>query len=367
MRKNLWIIAITMALIIVPSVVAQDPVPTTPPDQKTTTQKDQEDIRKEIEKLKELVKSLETRLAEQEKAKKEAEATTDTELVKKVTDTEKETARLAEEQEEANTKIKDLNRRVMKTERDNALQRIRFSGDYRFEAHSIRAKVPAHFDGMKLQNGLVNTMFAMNVLGRPPVSLEEVRQTVAANFSDYQYFTSNLTFEQLRESMANFPPEMQQQLFQMILPTTFVPETKNDNKILYTNRLRLQMDTKVAENLSFSARFSMYKVFGDSTGVQVFNGQPTSLNVDGTTAGVPNSDQVRVERAYFVWNKMGGSDFFLSIGRRPSTSGPPLNFSEDELRAGTPTGSLIDYQFDGVTFGYRLGNKTILRLCYGLG
>jgi hypothetical protein len=91
------------------------------------------------------------------------------------------------------------------------------------------------------------------------------------------------------------------------------------------------------------------------------------MNIDGTTAGVPNSDQLRVERAYFVWNKMGGSDFFLSLGRRPSTSGPPLNYREDELRAGTPTGSLIDYQFDGITFGYKLSDKTILRLCYGVG
>jgi hypothetical protein len=119
--------------------------------------------------------------------------------------------------------------------------------------------------------------------------------------------------------------------------------------------------------MQFSARLSMYKVWGDSTGVQVFNGQPTSMNVDGTTAGVPNSDQVRVERAYFSWDKIGGSKFFLSIGRRPSTNGPPLNYSEDELRAGTPTGALINYQFDGITFGYKLSMNTILRLCYGLG
>ncbi|HNU08119.1 MAG TPA: DUF3373 family protein, partial [Pyrinomonadaceae bacterium] len=103
------------------------------------------------------------------------------------------------------------------------------------------------------------------------------------------------------------------------------------------------------------------------TGVQVFNGQPTSFNVDGTTAGVPNSDQVRVERAYFSWDKIGNSKFFLSIGRRPSTSGPPLQYREDEPRGGTPSGALIDYQFDGITFGYKVSDNIILRLCYGLG
>ena len=66
----------------------------------------------------------------------------------------------------------------------------------------------------------------------------------------------------------------------------------------------------------------MYKAWGDSTGVQVFNGQPNSINVDGTTIGVPNSDIVRVDRAYFDWNRIGGSGLYVSIGRRPSTGGP---------------------------------------------
>jgi hypothetical protein len=371
MKNYFYIIGITLALIIsVPSVRAQVPDPTPTPPVQETTQPDQDAVRNEIEKLKEMVKALEKRLAAQEaKEKEEAVKAPETpkEVVDKVVENEKQTAKLTEEQEEANQKIKALNRRVTKTERDTALQRIRFRGDYRFEAHSIRSTIPAHYDGMQLQNGLVNTMFAMNVLGRPPMSLNEIQQTVADNFADYQYFTANMTFDQLKQSMASFPPAMQQQLMGMLLPSTFVPEQKANNKILYTNRLRLNLDSKVTDNVSFSARLSMYKVFGDSTGVQVFNGQPTSMNIDGTTAGVPNSDQLRVERAYFVWNKMGGSDFFLSVGRRPSTAGPPLNFSEDEMRAGTPTGSLIDYQFDGITFGYRLGDKTILRLCYGVG
>ena len=88
---------------------------------------------------------------------------------------------------------------------------------------------------------------------------------------------------------------------------------------------------------------------------------------DGTTAGVPNSDQLRVERAYFSWNNIGGSKLYLSIGRRPSTGGPPMNYRQDELRGGTPSGSLIDYQFDGITVGYKLTDKMIWRLCWGLG
>ncbi|MEW6128759.1 MAG: DUF3373 family protein [Acidobacteriota bacterium] len=347
MRKfiNLFI-----ALILLPGplVWAQNPTPVNQPTtsaQKETAPTDQ--LRQEIELLKKTISALEERLAAQEKKQTEVQATTP--------------------DQKTNEQLKDLDRRVTKTERDTALQRVKFGGDYRFEAHSIQGTIPAHFDGMKLQNLVVKSMFAMNVLGRPPASVNEINQAVAGHYSDYQYFTSSLTFDQLKQAMGQFPAELQQQLFGMLMPATFVPEYKADNKILYTNRLRIRMDSQLADNLTVSARLSMYKVFGDSTGVQVFNGAPNTLNIDGTTAGVPNSDILRVERAYFTWNNIGNSPFFLSIGRRPSTEGPPLNLRQDELRGGTPSGALIDYQFDGMTFGFRASDHTILRLCYGVG
>ncbi len=106
---------------------------------------------------------------------------------------------------------------------------------------------------------------------------------------------------------------------------------------------------------------------GDSTGVQVFNGQANTFNIDGTTSTVPNSDILRVERAYFDWKDVGGLPMYISIGRRPSTGGPPMNLRQDELRGGTPMGSLIDFQFDGITIGYHLFEQSTLRLCYGRG
>jgi hypothetical protein len=138
---------------------------------------------------------------------------------------------------------------------------------------------------------------------------------------------------------------------------------------LATNRLRLNIDAHPSENVDVSARLSMYKVFGDSTGVQVFNGQPTSVNIDGTTTRVPSGDFLRVERAYFTWKNILNlkGNLYLSIGRRPSTDGPPLNYRLDEPRGGTPSATLINFQFDGVTMGYHLGEKTTLRACYGLG
>ena len=314
------------------------------------------ELRSEIEQLKKTVQAMEQRLAEQEKAQHQ-----------KQTEASSTATAAASASAEVVAKVKDLDRRMTKSERDAGLSRVRFSGDYRFEGHTIWGDVPAHYDGMKLQSLVVKTMFAMNVLGRPPMSVNEINNTVAGNFSNYQYFSQNLTFDQLKTAMGQFPAAMQQQLIGMLMPSTLVPRYSNDTDILYTNRLRLRLDSQVSDNLSVTARLSMYKVFGDSTGVQVFNGQPNTLNIDGTTSGVPNSDMLRVERAFFTWKNIGGSKLYLSIGRRPSTAGPPLTYRDDEPRGGTPSGALIDYQFDGITAGYRAGEHTELRACYGVG
>ena len=306
-----------------------------------------EQLQQEINALKNALAALERRLAAQEKQKQEQKP-------------QPSTTELASE-------LKELDQRVSQTEREQALDRLKITGDYRFEAHTIAGRVPSHYDGMDLQNLLVKTMFSMPILGRPPGSVDEINRTVNTHFADYQQFTSNLTFNQLKQAMGSFPAPMQQQLFGMLMPAAFTPSYKDNNDIMYTNRLRLRFDAKVADNVTFTGRLSMYKAFGDSTGVQVFNGQPNTLNMDGATAGVPNSDQLRVERAYFSWNKIGGSKFYLSIGRRPSTGGPPMNYRQDELRGGTPSGPLIDFQFDGVTAGYNVSDNIALRLCYGMG
>ncbi|MFN7992442.1 MAG: DUF3373 family protein [Bryobacteraceae bacterium] len=313
-----------------------------------------QEMKQELEQLKKAVAALEQRLKAQEEQAQAQKAPQPAQ------------PQQADNSEIAST-VKELDQRVSETERGQALDRLHFTGDYRFEAHSINGRIPAHYDGMQLQNLMVKAMFATPILGRPPASVSEINNTVSANYANYLQFSNNLTFNQLKQGMASFPAAMQQQLFGMLMPSTYTPAYNDNNSALFTNRLRLNFDAKVADNISFSGRLAMYKVFGDSTGVQVFNGQPTSMNVDGTTSGVPNSDQVRVERAYFSWNNIGNSKLYLSIGRRPSTGGPPLNYRQDELRGGTPSGALIDYQFDGITLGYKLSDNMIWRLCWGLG
>src|SRR5579872_6524960 len=353
-----------LALLLATALWAQSPPPTSDPAQ----------LQQQIDQLKNTVTLLEQRLAAQEKTASSSQTSSSQPAAQK-----EDTTSVTDLQ----TKMKDLGERMNESEKKSVLDRLQWSGDYRYEAHTIRGTIPSHFDGMQLQSYLVRTMFlvAPTSQGGLGMTLDPnmlshltsqqlgafVNGAVQQNYSQYQFFSNNLTFPQLKTSMGAFPAAMQQALMGKFMPLTHVNSYNANNDILQTNRLRLRFEAPVSDNISFSARLSMYKVFGDSTGVQVFNGQPNTLNIDGTTAGVPSGDMIRVERAFFSWNNIGGSKLYLSIGRRPSTGGPPLNYRDDEPRGGTASGALIDFQFDGITAGYNVNEKMTLRACYGMG
>ena len=144
-----------------------------------------------------------------------------------------------------------------------------------------------------------------------------------------------------------------------------------NNDILYNTRLRLNMKAKVWDNVKFAGRLVMYKNWGDSTGSQVFDSW-NRFTMDGTNSGNTTGDWIRVDRAYFDWSNIGDSGFYLSVGRRPSTYGPPTHFRENELRGGTPTGNVMNLNFDGITIGRSLEDWTgiegmVARFCYGQG
>ncbi len=277
--------------------------------------------------------------------------------------------------------IEELEARIQKLEMQNARDRIQFTGDLRTTADSISATLAPRVDGLKLQKGMVDTLFYAGAnMGAFPMSYGDVQNFIAANYADYLYFQNGLTFDWLKNQVtgiASMPggQDMINGLFGMLMdpvagvPGIMVPEQDYDNDLVYTTRLRLNMNADVKENVSFTGRLGMYKSWGDSTGVQVFNGQTNTFSLDGSDVGVPNSDILRVERAYFDWKKMGGSNWYLSIGRRPSTYGPPLQVSDNELRQGTPNGHVVNFQFDGITLGRALGWSpgSTFRFCYGVG
>ncbi|WP_076414388.1 DUF3373 domain-containing protein [Shewanella sp. UCD-KL12] len=262
-------------------------------------------------------------------------------------------ADLKRQLEDITSELDDINDRVDNNERHSALDRILITGDFRTKAHSL------HYQ---------------NVTWNPAIKV---------NFSDFgakamsgAFGMPNDPTSPLGKMMAadpNLAAAFQNGQLQGIMPYLLAQKTTQDidNDIFYTTRLRLNLKAKVWDNVSFAGRLSMFKNWGDSTGVQVFDSW-RSFTMDGTNGGNPSGDWLRVERAYFDWKNINGSPLYLSIGRRPSTYGPPTQYRENEKRGGTPSGHLVNFNFDGATMGYHLSDITgvegqVVRFCYGQG
>ncbi|MGI2159170.1 DUF3373 domain-containing protein [Shewanella baltica] len=249
--------------------------------------------------------------------------------------------------------LDDLNDRVDKTERHTSLDRLEITGDFRSKAHSLHYQDVVWSPAMKVNFNDFGAKAMSGAFGMPNDLNSPLGKMMQAN--------------------PDLAAAFQNGMLQGVMPYVLAPKSVQDidNDIYYTTRLRLNLKAKVWDNVSFAGRLSMFKNWGDSTGVQVFDSW-RSFTMDGTSSGNTSGDWLRVERAYFDWKKINGSEFYLSIGRRPSTYGPPSHYRENELRGGTPSGHLVNFNFDGATLGYNLGEITgiegqVVRFCYGQG
>ncbi|MEL4239660.1 DUF3373 domain-containing protein [Shewanella xiamenensis] len=249
--------------------------------------------------------------------------------------------------------LDELNSRVDKTERHTSLDRLEITGDFRTKAHSLHYRDVVWNPAIKVDFNDFGAKAMSGAFGMPNDPNSPLGQMMQAN----------------PDLAAAFQNGMLQGVMPYVLAQQNIQDIDND--IFYTTRLRLNLKAKVWDNVSFAGRLSMYKNWGDSTGVQVFDSW-RSFTMDGTSSGNTSGDWLRVERAYFDWKNINGSEFYLSIGRRPSTYGPPSHYRENELRGGTPSGHLVNFNFDGATLGYNLGEITgiegqVVRFCYGQG
>src|SRR6266567_4745733 len=171
MRRYISLILV-VCLLATPLLAQQAPAP----DPTSTPETNQ--LRQEIDQLKKTIAAMEDRLAATEKKSAETKA---------AEAQQKDTVSVPELQAE----VKDLDQRVSVGERKSALDRIQWSGDYRFQGYTIRSTIPNHFDGMRLQNLVVRSMFYMQTNGgQMPSSVAAIDGNVAAHYSDYQYFTN---------------------------------------------------------------------------------------------------------------------------------------------------------------------------------
>ncbi len=229
-----------------------------------------------------------------------------------------------------------LEDRLSKAEFHAATDKIAWGVELRTRAESI------HYD---------------NLLSAPP-------QLLGGFFTPPPFGFNGATLPQIRQGMAD-----------MAAGGMVPPPAKGDvdNDIIYTNKLRLNLKSTYNDNLSFGGRIAAYKVFGDSTEVKFNQGSLGDVTFDGNTASLPHGDTLHLERAFFNYkNEVGGLPYSLSLGRRPSTVGAPLEYRNYSPVDGSPLATIINWQFDGASLNFGLEEATGLpgasfKLCYGVG
>jgi hypothetical protein len=115
----------------------------------------------------------------------------------------------------------------------------------------------------------------------------------------------------------------------------------------------------------------MYKAWGMQS---IPNGLAGGYPIfDGNVTRTPSDSALYVDRAFVNWNNIGGMPIWFSIGRRPTSDGPPAHIRMgNDSRMATPT-AYMDYPFDGLALGYawdwdsELMGTSRIRFCYGRG
>ncbi len=244
--------------------------------------------------------------------------------------------------EERNEEISEMDDRLNKAELHTATDKLSFSVELRSRAESI------HYDSM---------LFA-------PASF--ISQ-VFLPYDPISPFTGGINGATLAQA---------QTLMGLMKAFNVVPAAQkvdSDNDIIYTNKFRLNMKAKVNDQLTFGGRLAAYKVWGDSTGIKYNSGSLGDVTLDGNTSSLPHGDTIRLERAYFNYkNRIGKVPVNFSLGRRPSTEGPPLEYGMYSLEGGSPLASIINWQFDGASLSFGLEDVTGIpgadfKICYGVG
>jgi len=208
-------------------------------------------------------------------------------------------------EKDTDAKLKALEKRLQTLERKSAKDRIQWTGDLRVEAHSITGEVDPYIDGMRMQALTYGAMFMVES-GANPTDPGAIDQFIGENYAEFQVFRGMNDFPEVKDwvqEMMATNPNMGA-MMQAFAMDAYRDGFKTDNDILYTTRLRLNMNAKVAKNIAFDGRLSMYKPWGSSTQTGVFNGQANTLNTDANWPGVAGDATLKVDRAFFTWKNI---------------------------------------------------------------
>jgi hypothetical protein len=141
---------------------------------------------------------------------------------------------------------------------------------------------------------------------------------------------------------------------------------KETNYNNWTNRFRINMDAKITDGLTFHGRLAMYKYWNNGD-----DGYGSAMLNDFNRTHRPNSSNLWVDRAYVDWIPEGlPLPLAITVGRHPSTEGPPFELKENRMRQSTYPALLFDSEQDGIVLTLGLDKYTGLKnngLRFGYG
>ncbi len=150
---------------------------------------------------------------------------------------------------------------------------------------------------------------------------------------------------------------------------------RSKNNALLTNRLWLGAAYQPNDNTIFRGKLSYNKAFGDTANHSQSNTNPQFANFDWVTNENATNNTIKVKEAYWLYKNpnLFGADlpWTVSIGRRPSTDGLPINLRNDQ-KANSPLSHTVDVEFDGLSFKLDTEKTTGLtgswfKICAGRG
>jgi hypothetical protein len=296
----------------------------------------------------------------------------DAELLRKLEALTKEVEALKAQVQAQQKTTEKVAAQVEQTESKSLGKWLTIGGDYQFRVDGMRGETKTYSDVNKLFTNAEQQMQAGFFAGAVPG--QQLAQMMA--------FKSGMGGVKTYQEAGQFLMANQAMLGGLMAgfgASAVVPAYKPKNDTLYTNRFGLDLNAKVAQDVSVSTRLMMYKTFGDQSTGAIMNTANAPYFADrvgvfdGTLGHVPSDSYLNVDRAYATWNNLFDEDMWFSVGRRPSTNGAPSNLrfnTEWPGRGGTPA-LLVDYAFDGMTLGYGFDNDKLpgayAKLCYGRG
>jgi len=135
---------------------------------------------------------------------------------------------------------------------------------------------------------------------------------------------------------------------------------------VWSEKVYLNMKTKISDNMKFHGRLSMQKYWADS-GMHPYSYFDP---MQGRTND--SSSALYIERAYIDWrlNPKSAVPVTLTIGRQPSSDGPSFNIMDNTTRKSTYSALAFDGAADGIVATFNTSkyiSSSNFKLAYGKG